>query len=132
MQPPPGTPGRRFMLPLLMAALLLAPPPGVDFQNEGTLNGWDYHYTQKNGVIRDVTNVAYKGSTAIEAKQTYIGETGGYHSETIDRGAQSVGEDRYYGQAIMLPADWQYHDQNVTFQQWSPEDPEGPWLLMFV
>jgi Polysaccharide lyase len=120
------------MLPLLMAALLVAPPPGVDFQNEGTLSGWDYHYTQKNGVIRDVTNVKYKGSTAIEAKQTYIGETGGYHSETIDRGAQAVGQDRYYGQAIMLPANWQFHNQNVTFQQWSPEDPEGPWLLMFV
>lgn len=27
---------------------------------------------------------------------------------------------------------WQYHNQNVTFQQWSPEDPEGPRLLMFA
>jgi hypothetical protein len=101
-------------------------------QNEGTLSGWDYHYTQKQGVIRNVSGPAYKGSSAIEAKQTYINETGGYHSETIDRGAQSVGQDRYYGQAIYLPANWQFHNQNVTFQQWSPENPEGPWLLMFV
>ncbi|GLZ28917.1 hypothetical protein Lesp02_11070 [Lentzea sp. NBRC 105346] len=121
-----------FALSLALVAALAPAPPGVYFQNEGTLSGWDYHYTQKQGVIRDVTSVKYKGTTSIEAKQTYIGETGGYHSETIDRGAQSVGQDKYYGQAIYLPANWQFHNQNVTFQQWSPEDPEGPWLLMFV
>lgn len=75
-----------------MAALLVAPPPGVDFQNEGTLTGWDYHYPQKNGVIRDVTNVKYKGSTAIEAKQTYIGETGGYRYAGQCAGLQPGGE----------------------------------------
>src|SRR5690349_16216341 len=48
------------------------------------------------------------------------------------RGAQAVGQDRYYGQAVYLPPGWKYHNQNVTFQQWSPEKPEGPWLLMFV
>ncbi|MFD8495117.1 heparin lyase I family protein [Amycolatopsis sp. NPDC059657] len=107
-------------------------PAGVYFQNEGTLSGWSSSYAQKDGVIRNVTSPAYKGSTAIEAKQTYINETGGYHSETLKSGAQSVGEDKYYGQAIHLPPNWQWHNQNVTFQQWSPEAPEGPWLLMYV
>ncbi|WP_433186482.1 polysaccharide lyase [Actinoallomurus sp. CA-150999] len=114
------------------AAGAAALPAGVYFQDTGTTGGWDKAYTQKQGVIRTVSSPAYKGSTAIEAKQTYIEETGGYHSEVIKSGAQSVGQDRYYGQAIYLPAGWQFHDQNVTFQQWSPEDPEGPWLLMFV
>jgi hypothetical protein len=99
----------------------LGRPAGVYFQDTGSVQGWDYHYTQKQGVIRNVSS-----------RQTYINETGGYHSETIDRGAQRVGEDRYYGQAIYLPANWQWHNQNVTFQQWSTEDPSGPWLLMFV
>ena len=114
------------------AARPAALPAGVYFQNTGTTGGWDEAYAQKQGVIRTVSSPAYKGSAAIEAKQTYINETGGYHSEVIKAGAQTVGADRYYGQAIHLPADWRFHDQNVTFQQWSPEDPEGPWLLMFV
>jgi hypothetical protein len=106
--------------------------PGVYFENEGSLSGWSKSYAQKNGVIRNVSSPSYKGGNAIEAKQTYINETGGYHSETIKATAQSINTDRYYGQAIHLPANWQWHNQNVTYQQFSPEDPEGPWLLMFV
>ncbi|MFJ1967642.1 heparin lyase I family protein [Streptomyces sp. NPDC087903] len=104
----------------------------VFFQNRGSVEGWDYAYAQKDGVIETVDSPTYKGAHALAATQTYIGETGGYHSEVIKRGAQSVGEDRYYGQVIRLGPGWTFHDQNVTFQQWSPEDPEGPWLLMFV
>ncbi|MEH0423453.1 heparin lyase I family protein [Streptomyces sp. B21-083] len=104
----------------------------VHFQNRGSVEGWDHAYTQKAGTIETVDSPTYKGAHALAATQTYIGETGGYHCEVIRRGAQSVGEDRYYGQAIRLGSGWTFHDQNVTFQQWSPEDPEGPWLLMFV
>ncbi|MDX2682643.1 polysaccharide lyase [Streptomyces soliscabiei] len=104
----------------------------VYFQNRGSVEGWDYAYTQKDGVIATVDSPVYKGAHCLQATQTYIGETGGYHSEVIQRGAQSVGEDKYYGQAIRLAPGWEFHDQNVTFQQWSPEAPEGPWLLMFV
>ena len=122
---------------LAAAALTAAPanaalPAGVYFQDAGTLTGWSSSYTQKSGVIRAVTSPSYKGGNAIEARQTYINETGGYHSETIKAGAQSINTDRYYGQAIYLPANWQWHNQNVTYQQFSPEDPEGPWLLMYV
>jgi hypothetical protein len=131
-----------LILPAVMAALVAgsAPAlseestlaPGVYFENDGKLSGWDRNYAQKDGVIRNVSSPKYKGSSAIEAKQVYINETGGYHSEVIKRGAQSVGQDRYYGQAIFVPANWKFHNQNITFQQWSPEDPEGPWLLMFI
>src|SRR5206468_1701420 len=27
---------------------------------------------------------------------------------------------------------WVFHCQNVTFQQWAPENPEAPWILMYV
>jgi len=111
-----------------------APPGGVFFQDEGTVRGWDNfpQRPQKKGVLRTVTSPTFKGGTAIEARQTYVNEGGGYHSETVDAAAQRVGEDRYFGQAIFLPANWQFHNQNVTFQQFSPEKPSGPWLLMFV
>ncbi|MEU1799573.1 heparin lyase I family protein [Streptomyces sp. NPDC019937] len=109
-------------------------PAGVYFQNEGTVEGWSNYpqKPQKQGVIRNVSTPAYKGGNAIEAKQTYIDEGGGYHSETIQGSTQAVGQDRYYGQAVYLAPTWQFHNQNVTFQQWSPEDPEGPWELMFI
>src|SRR4030095_15506888 len=58
--------------------------------------------------------------------------TTGCQSETVQSGAQRVGEDRYYGQAIYIKPDWQFHDLGVVFQQWSPEDPSGPWLLMLI
>ncbi len=133
---------RWVILPAVMAAVIAgAVPalsdepglaPGVHFENDGKLAGWDRSYAQKEGVIRNVSSPKYKGESAIEAKQTDINETGGYHSEVIKRGAQSVGQDRYYGQAIFMPASWKFHNQNITFQQWSPEDPESPWLLMFI
>ncbi|WP_258572925.1 polysaccharide lyase [Streptomyces sp. KM273126] len=115
-------------------AVARALPAGVYFQNEGTVQGWSNYpqKPQKQGVIRNVTTPAYKGGNAIEAKQTYINEGGGYHSETVQDSTQAVGQDRYYGQAIYIAPNWQFHDQNVTFQQWSPEDPEGPWELMFI
>lgn len=109
-------------------------PAGVYFQDEGTVQGWSNYpqKPQKQGVLRNVTTPAYKGGNAIEAKQTYINEGGGYHSETIQASTQAVGQDRYYGQAVYIAPGWQFHNQNVTFQQWSPEDPEGPWELMFI
>ncbi|SEB31026.1 heparin lyase I family protein [Streptomyces melanosporofaciens] len=111
-----------------------AMPAGVYFQNEGTVQGWSNYpqKPQKQGVIRNVTTPAYKGGDAIEAKQTYLNEGGGYHSETVQASTQAVGQDRYYGQAVYIAPNWQFHNQNVTFQQWSPEDPEGPWELMFI
>jgi hypothetical protein len=49
-------------------------------------------------VIATVDSTAYKGARCLEATRTYTGETGGYLSEVIRRGAQSVGEDKHYAQ----------------------------------
>ncbi len=107
----------------------------VYFQNRGTAQGWSNYpqQPQKHGIVRTVTSPSYRGETSIEAQQTYLdGQGGGYHSETIEAAAEKVGEDRYFGQAIYVRPDWTFHSQNVTFQQFSPEDPAGPWLLMFI
>ncbi|MFI5821257.1 heparin lyase I family protein [Streptomyces rishiriensis] len=94
----------------------------VYFQNRGSVEGWDRAYTQKDGVIATVDSPVYKGAHSLPATQTHIGETGGYHSEVIRRGAQSVGEDRYYGQAVRLAPDWEFHDRNTR----SPNPATGP------
>ena len=129
--------GTSLMMTLPSQAATVRPgalPPGVFFQDEGTVTGWDNYpqHPQHRGIIRTVSSPTFKGATAIEAQQTYVNQGGGYHSETVKRAAQRVGEDRYYGQAIYLPANWQYHNQSVVFQQFSPEKPEGPWELMWV
>jgi hypothetical protein len=105
----------------------------VVFQNTGTLTGWDRLFTQHAGTNSMVMSPTYKGATAVENKQIYQGSSGGnYHSEIETYHVQRAGEDRYYGQAIYLPPDWIWHVQNVTFQQWAPDNNSGPWILMFI
>ncbi|MDX3452969.1 translation initiation factor IF-2 [Streptomyces sp. ME02-8801-2C] len=52
----------------------------VQFQNRGSVEGWDHAYTQKDGVIETVDSPTYKGAHALAATQTYIDETGGYRT----------------------------------------------------
>jgi hypothetical protein len=109
-----------------------APPAGVYFQDDGHIAGWDNKNPkpQKKGVIRDVSAPVYKGNSAIETQQTYISSDGkNYHTETVHARAQSLNQDRYYGQAVYVKPTWKVHSQPVTFQQFSPENPGGPWLL---
>jgi MYXO-CTERM domain-containing protein len=120
---------------LALAILLVAAPASaaVSFQNTGNLQGWDRSFTQHAGTNTEVATPTFKGPTAIRAYQIYQGSNGGnYHSEVETYRAQRNGEDRYYGQAVYLPPDWIFHDQNVTFQQWAPDDNSGPWILMFL
>jgi hypothetical protein len=105
----------------------------VLFQNTGNKLGWGRLFTQKAGTIDEVSSPVYKGTTAVKTTQTYQSSDGqNYHSEIIKTMAQLAGQDLYYGQAIYLPPDWVFHSQNVTFQQWAPENPEAPWILMFL
>jgi hypothetical protein len=107
---------------------------GVVFENPGTITGWDPNpKPQQKGVIKTVASPAYKGDTAIMAQQTYVASNGKrYHSEVVRSHAQSVGQDYYYGQALYLPSDWVFTSQPTCFQQWAPENPGGPWLLMVL
>jgi uncharacterized membrane protein YgcG len=105
----------------------------VLFQNTGNTQGWGSVFTQKAGTVTEVSSPVYKGTTAVKATQTYQKSDGlNYHSEMIKRMAHLAGQDLYYGHAIYLPPDWVFHNQNVTFQQWAPENPEAPWILMYL
>jgi hypothetical protein len=121
------------LVALALLAVSAAARAEVTFQNPGNTMGWGRLFTQKGGTIAEVASPVYRGSTAVRTTQTYMTSDGlNYHSEIIKNTSQLAGQDLYYGHAFYLPADWQFHDQNVTFQQWAPEDPAGPWILMFV
>src|SRR4051812_36261020 len=120
---------------IALAATPKAAPAGVFFQDDGHIAGWDNKNPkpQKKGVIRDVSTPAYKGDSAIETQQTYISsDKKNYHTETVHAKAAKLGDDRYFGQAFHLKPDWKLHSQPVTFEQFSPEDPGGPWLLFEI
>src|SRR5690242_10113261 len=115
-------------LPALLALAVGGAPAAaraaVLFQNTGNAQGWGRVFTQRAGTITEVSSPVYKGTTAVKATQTYQTSNGqNYHSEIIKTMAHLAGQDLYYGQAIYLPPDWQFHSQNVTFQQWAPEMP---------
>jgi len=105
----------------------------VYFSNDGTTVGWTSAHPQSNtiGKVVDVTSPVYKTATAILTEQTYV-KPQGAHSEVILAGAQSNGEDKYYGQAIYLPLDWNTINDAAVFQQFSPEVNAGPWNLNWV
>ena len=124
---------RRSLAGLLIVGAASSAQAAVVFENPGNTTGWGRVYAQKMGTTEVVTSPVYKGATAIRTFQKYLTSDGAnYHAEVVKTGAQLAEQDLYYGQAIYLPSDWQFHNQNVTFQQWAPEMPEGPWILMFV
>jgi hypothetical protein len=105
----------------------------VYFQNTGLKKGWSTANPQSGtkGRIVEVTSPTYKGKTAIMYEQTFFGEHRGYHSECTVAKAISNNQDKYFGQAIYFPANWEVINKNATFQQFSPENPAGPWILNF-
>jgi hypothetical protein len=125
---------RRWLAGLtLVAGMSSGARAAVLFENPGNTMGWGRVYTQRGGNIAEVSSPVYQGTTAVRTTQTYMTSDGAnYHSEMVKNTSQLADQDLYYGHAIWLPADWQFHEQNVTFQQWAPEDPAGPWILMFV
>jgi hypothetical protein len=122
---------RSLGLALLILAVTAPARAAVVFQNTGNLNGWDRLFTQHQGTNSEVGEPTYKGPTAIKNVQIFEGTGNGrYHAEVETYHAARTGDDHYFGQAMYLPPDWQFHDQNVCVQQWAPDDNSGPWLIM--
>lgn len=105
----------------------------VYFQNTGTRTGWDGYEPQQNGRVYETTSPIWGSSgTAIGYEQTWNNLLTGYHSECVKHYCQQNGENRYYGQVLRLSSNWVFHDRNITFQQFSPENPSGPWRLVWI
>ena len=132
------TPGSSVWYVCLFLAVATPGHATVYFQNTGTKTGWsNYPQDPENlGRIDQVSSPVYKGSTALKFQQTFDAAWSargrGYHAEVVQRRAQRVGQDRYYGGALYLPSNWSVIDKNTTFWQFSPESPSGPWNLNWV
>jgi hypothetical protein len=119
----------------LLATVLGAWPrtaaAAVVFENPGNLQGWDRQFTQHQGKVEMVTDPVYKGTTALKMTQIFEGTGNGrYHSEVETYHAAKIGDDHYFGQAMYIPKEWVFHDQNVCIQQWAPDNDAGPWIIM--
>lgn len=79
------------------------------FKNTGTLSGWDFINREHHGTVEQVTNVVYKGSTALKMTQIHDPSyTGRYHAEVFHDNAYKRGQTGFYGFAFRLQQDWQF------------------------
>lgn len=121
-----------LLLTTLLAGVTLTASATVYFQNTGTISGWDSADPQQQGRILQVSSPTWNGGTALAFEQTFNGSLTGYHSEVIKTTTQANGQERYYGKVIRLPSNWVFHDKNDTYMQFSPENPSGPWRLVWI
>ncbi|KAI1421000.1 polysaccharide lyase [Xylaria sp. FL1777] len=79
------------------------------FSNTGTMSGWDAYTHEDKGTVQEVTNVVYKGNTALKMTQVYDPSwTGRYHSEAVKYDVYKKGDTGFYGFAFRLQQDWQF------------------------
>ncbi|GKT46802.1 uncharacterized protein ColSpa_06983 [Colletotrichum spaethianum] len=114
----------------LTLALALAPTSvhaAFPFSNPGTLSGpdaWDYVRKEHNGNVEQVTNVVYKGTTALKMTQSYDPSyTGRYHSEVDVNDGYKRGQERFYGFAFRLSETWQFQPQSYNIAQFIANRP---------
>ena len=128
---------RQMAVAGVLAVLGLAAPgrASVTFENTGTKTGWSNYpqQPQQQGTITEVASPVYRGSTALRFRQVFVDNNRErYHSEVMQSHVQANNTDRYYGVALHIPANWVWHSQNHTWQQWATESPSSPWLGMMV
>ncbi|KAJ3553321.1 hypothetical protein NPX13_g10912 [Xylaria arbuscula] len=79
------------------------------FSNTGTMSGWDAYTRENKGTVQEVTNVVYKGTTALKMTQIYDSTWDGrYHSEAVKYNVYKKGDTGFYGFAFRLQENWQF------------------------
>lgn len=79
------------------------------FSNRGTLEGWGGTQTEHKGEIKESTGIFFDEAPALSMSQTFDASySGRYHSEVRVLNAYKHGDNRFYGFAFRLPADWQF------------------------
>ena len=90
----------------------------VYFHNNGTKNGWDKITIEHQGSVDQVTDVVYKGSSALMFTQIYDQSYNGrYHSEVRRMHGYQRGESLFYGFAFLIPRIWQFQQQSYNIAQ---------------
>lgn len=113
---------------VIAASLALVTSPGAlasrTFYNSGTLNGWDYFRKEHKGTVDQVTNVVYKGSSALKMTQTYDSNYHNrYHSEVDHNYGYKRGDSSFYGFAFRLSDTWDFQDQSYNIAQFIANRP---------
>ncbi|KAF7562252.1 hypothetical protein G7046_g1895 [Stylonectria norvegica] len=96
------------------------------FYNSGTLDGWDFVRHEHSGTVTEVSNVAYKGTTALKMTQTYDSSgsySGRYHSEVDHDQGYKRGDELFYGFTFRLSDSWQFQDQSYNLAQFIADRP---------
>ncbi|KAE8381510.1 polysaccharide lyase [Aspergillus bertholletiae] len=79
------------------------------FSNSGTLSGWSSINHEHKGTVQEVTNVVYKGPTALKMTQVYDASySGRYHSEVVHKDMYKLGDTGFYGFMFRLQESWQF------------------------
>ncbi|KAJ5475790.1 hypothetical protein N7475_001519 [Penicillium sp. IBT 31633x] len=94
---------------LLVAALSFTAQATQLFKNTGTTSGWDKTNKEHSGSVKEVTDIVYRGSTALKMTQVYDSDyTGRYHSEVVKNDVYKRGDTGTYGFSFRLQDDWQF------------------------
>ncbi|CAG8928864.1 unnamed protein product [Penicillium salamii] len=92
-----------------LLALSLTASATQIFSNTGTTSGWDSTNKEHSGTVQQVSNVVYKGSTALKMTQVYDSSySGRYHSEVVKNNVYKRGDTGYYGFTFRLQDNWQF------------------------
>jgi hypothetical protein len=88
------------------------------WQNTGTTSGWDFINQEHSGSVQQVTNVVYKGSTALKMTQVYDPSYNGrYHAEVFINSGYKRGDTGFYGFAFRLQESWEFDSQSYNIAQ---------------
>ncbi|CAG8372506.1 unnamed protein product [Penicillium salamii] len=92
-----------------LLALSLTASATQIFSNTGTTSVWDSTNKEHSGTVQQVSNVVYKGSTALKMTQVYDSSySGRYHSEVVKNNVYKRGDTGYYGFTFRLQDNWQF------------------------
>lgn len=90
----------------------------VLFHNDGNLQGWDYIRKEHKGTVDQVSNVVYKGNSAIKVTQTFDPNYHDrYHSEVDHNDGYRNGDTRFYGFVVRLSDNWDFTSQGYNLAQ---------------
>ncbi|KAK4067271.1 CAZyme family PL20 [Trichoderma aggressivum f. europaeum] len=94
------------------------------FQNSGTKSGFDYVLTENKGQVLEVSDITYKGSSALLMQQTFTpGYTGRYHSEVYHNKGYKRGDELFYGFMFRLSSAWEFEQQSYNIAQFIADRP---------
>jgi hypothetical protein len=88
------------------------------WKNTGTTSGWDFINQEHSGTVQQVSNVVYKGSSALKMTQFYDANYNGrYHSEVVKNNAYKRGDTGFYGFSFRLQSGWEFDQQSYNIAQ---------------